>query len=66
MEKLRLTASIQRNSGTHLVESIRIDIHVPKDFPEKYKNAVVKAADTCAVKRHLDKPPKIHIIVASN
>jgi putative redox protein len=65
-EKLRLTASIQRNSGTHLVESIRIDIHVPKDFPEKYKNAVVKAADACAVKRHLDKPPKINIIVASN
>jgi ribosomal protein S12 methylthiotransferase accessory factor len=63
---MRLTASIQRNSGTHLVENIRIDIHVPREFPDKYKNAVVKAADACAVKRHLDTPPKIHIIVASH
>jgi len=65
-ENMRLTASIQKNPGTHLVENIRIDIHVPRDFPEKYKNAVVKAADACAVKRHLDTPPKIHIIVASH
>jgi putative redox protein len=64
-ENMRLTASIQRNPGTHLVENIRIDIHVPREFPEKYKKAVVKAADACAVKRHLDKPPKIHVIVAS-
>jgi ribosomal protein S12 methylthiotransferase accessory factor len=60
---LRLTASIQRNPGTHLVENIRIDIHVPREFPEKYKNAVVKAADVCAVKRHLKRPPEIVIAV---
>jgi putative redox protein len=65
-ENMRLTVSIQRNPGTHLVENIRIDIHVPPEFPEKYKNAVVKAADACAVKRHLNKPPKIDIIVASH
>ena len=65
-ENMRLTARIQRNPGTHLVENIRIEIHVPKEFPEKYKNAVVKAADACAVKRHLGTPPKIDIIVASH
>jgi putative redox protein len=65
-EQMRLTANIQRNLETHLVETIRIEIHVPKEFPEKYKNAVVKAAEACAVKRHLDTPPKIHIIVASH
>ena len=62
-ENMRLTASIQRNPGTHLVENIRIEIHVPKEFPEKYKNAVVKAADACAVKRHLERPPEIDIAV---
>ncbi len=62
-ENMRLTASIQRNPETHLVENIRIDIHVLKDFPEKYKNAVVKAAGACAVKRHLEKPPTITITV---
>ena len=64
-ENMKLTASIQRNPQTHLVENIRIDIHVPKEFPEKYKHAVVKAAGACAVKRHLEKPPTITITVVN-
>jgi len=64
-ENMRLTGNIQRNPETHLVENIRIDIYVPKDFPEKYKNAVVKAAGACAVKRHLEKPPTITITVVN-
>ncbi len=62
-EELRLIAHVERNTSTHLVEQIRIDIQVPKDFPEKYKNAVVKAAGVCSVKRHLEKPPRIDIAV---
>lgn len=62
-EKMKLTARFLRNPTTHLVEHVRIDIHVPKDFPEKYKNAVVKAADVCTVKRHLEQPPKIDISI---
>jgi ribosomal protein S12 methylthiotransferase accessory factor len=64
-ENIRLTAHFQRNPGTHLVENVRIDIHVPKDFPEKYKNAVMKAADLCSVKRHLQNPPTIDIKLVS-
>ena len=64
-DNIRLTAHFQRNPGTHLVENVRIDIHVPKDFPEKYKNAVVKAADLCSVKRHLQNPPTIDIKLVS-
>lgn len=62
-EEVRLIAHVERNPSTHLVELIRIDIQVPKDFPEKYKNAVVKAAGVCSVKRNLEKPPRIDIAV---
>ena len=31
-----------------------IDIHVPKDFPEQYDEALIRTASLCAVKRHLD------------
>jgi putative redox protein len=62
-DKIKLTARFLHNPRTHLVETIRIDIHVPNDFPEKYKNAVVKAADVCTVKRHLERPPRIDIAV---
>lgn len=33
------------------------------EFPEKYKTAVIKAADTCTVKKHLLAPPKVEIKV---
>jgi putative redox protein len=62
-EKMKLTARFLRNPTTHLVENIQIDIQVPREFPEKYKNAVIKAAGICTVKRHLEQPPKIDIKV---
>src|SRR5512136_421441 len=62
-DKMKLTARFLRNPVTHLVENIHIGIHVPKEFPEKYKNAVVKAADVCTVKRHLEHPPQIDISI---
>jgi putative redox protein len=65
-ENMRLTARFQRNPGTHLVENVHIDINIPKDFPEKYKNAVVKAADLCSVKKHLQNPPTIETKLISS
>jgi len=62
-DKMRLTARFERNPGTHLVEDVRIEIHVPPEFPEKYTNAVVKAAEVCTVKRHLEHPPRIETVV---
>lgn len=60
-ENITLTAHFQRNPSTHLVENILIDIYVPQEFPEKYKNAIVKAADICTIKRNLQDPPTIEI-----
>jgi putative redox protein len=62
-DKMRLTARFVRNPGTHLVEDVRIEIHVPPEFPEKYTNAVVKAAEVCTVRRHLEHPPRIETVV---
>jgi ribosomal protein S12 methylthiotransferase accessory factor len=44
-----------------MVEKIILDIVLPPDFPEKYKAAVIKAADTCTVKKHLLEPPEIQV-----
>jgi ribosomal protein S12 methylthiotransferase accessory factor len=61
---ITLHALMRRNPKTHLVELCDITIYVPNDFPQKYRNAVVKSADVCTVKRHLEHPPKIDIRVA--
>jgi putative redox protein len=63
-EQMKLIAQFLRNPTTHLIEDIHIDIQVPKEFPEKYKNAVIKAAGLCTVKRHLEKPPQINLTVS--
>lgn len=63
-EEIKLAAQFLRNPATHLIENIAIDIQVPKEFPEKYKNAVIKAAGLCTVKRHLEQPPQIDITVS--
>ncbi|NTW55660.1 MAG: osmotically inducible protein C [Chlorobiaceae bacterium] len=40
------------------IGKIEIAIELPPDFPEKYKDAVVNAANLCAVKRHIMEPPE--------
>ena len=40
---------------------IGLDIILPDEFPEKYREAVIKAADQCAVKRVLKDPPAIEV-----
>ena len=32
------------------------EIHLPETFPEKYKSAVINAANTCAVKKYIENP----------
>jgi ribosomal protein S12 methylthiotransferase accessory factor len=43
--------------GTHLPSKISLEIKLPADFPDKYRDAVIRAADQCAVKRALESPP---------
>ena len=40
------------------VTEIKLTVHVPADFPEKYHKALVRAADQCTVKRALFAPPE--------
>ena len=47
----------ERDPETKLVGKITLEIKLPSDFPEKYRDAVIRAAEMCAVKRHLDNPP---------
>lgn len=54
----------ERDPEAKLVTKITLDIKLPAGFPEKYKDAIIRAADTCTVKRHLENPPEIETIVS--
>lgn len=56
---IRIIQKHNYNKETRLVEKIELEAHLPEDFPDKYKQAVINAMDLCAVKRHLKNPPQI-------
>jgi len=60
-EGIRLVQSLQVNPMTGMVTKVNLDIQVPPDFPEKYKPALIRAADQCAVKKHFEQPPQIEV-----
>lgn len=60
-EGIALSMRMERNQETRMIEKISIEISLPPGFPEKYTNAVVRAADHCAVKAHIVKPPLVEV-----
>ncbi len=62
-ENIKLILKIDKDKETHMINKMNIEIQVPEDFPDNYKNAVIKSAGLCAVKKHLEKPPRINIYV---
>lgn len=40
---------------------VDLEVILPADFPEKYRDAVVKAAENCKVKKVLAHPPEVHV-----
>ncbi|HEY6874487.1 MAG TPA: OsmC family protein [Geobacteraceae bacterium] len=47
--------------GKRRLARVEIEISLPPGFPEKYRNAIVKAAELCAVKKAIMDPPEFAI-----
>jgi putative redox protein len=62
-EGVRLLQRIQRDPTTGMVGQIDLEIQVVNGFPEKYRPAIVHAAELCAVKKHFEKPPQFNVTV---
>jgi len=60
-EGLKINVSFELNQATHLLGRVAMRITLPKDFPAKYRDAVIKAAEQCLVKRTMDAPPAFEI-----
>ena len=60
-EGIRLIQKAERDPDTKMATKISLDIQLPAGFPEQYVPAVIRAAETCLVKKHLEKPPAFEI-----
>jgi ribosomal protein S12 methylthiotransferase accessory factor len=63
-ENIRIIQSVEFDKETKLPSNIRLDIQLPSDFPEKYKAAVINAAELCLVKKTINNPPKFEVVTS--
>jgi len=60
-EGLRIIQRVDRDPATGMVAHIELEIQAPAGFPEKYLPSLIRSAELCAVKKHLENPPKIDV-----
>lgn len=63
-EGLSLTQQMEfttAEDGKTRLAKVSIDITLPPGFPEKYRNAIVKTAELCTVKKVIMDPPEFAI-----
>lgn len=61
-DNIRIIQNTIYNKETGLPVDITLDIRLPSDFPEKYRDAVISVAELCKVKKSIANPPVFKII----
>jgi len=56
---IKVTQHVEFDPEKNRLSKVQIDIRVPPSFPEKYLEAVRRAAETCAVKKAIFDPPEL-------
>jgi putative redox protein len=60
-EGIRLIQKTERNPDTKMVTKIFQEIQLPDGFPQQYVSAIIRAAESCLVKKHLETPPAFEV-----
>lgn len=61
-DAMALTLATRRDPESHKLATIRIALALPPGFPEKYRAAIVRAMDQCAVKKTILDPPAFEVV----
>ncbi|HEY5672751.1 MAG TPA: OsmC family protein [Malonomonas sp.] len=60
-EGLGLSLDIERDAESRELRKVKIAIQLPPGFPEKYRKAIIKATDQCAVKQAIIAQPQFEV-----
>ncbi|GAB4258366.1 MAG: OsmC family protein [Deferrisomatales bacterium] len=60
---LALTLDTEKAPDGHRIAAVRLELRLPRSFPEKYRKAILRAVDQCTVKRHILEPPAFEVTV---
>lgn len=61
VDGIRIVQHMQADPATGMVARIDLEIQVPPSFPEKYLPSLIRSAEMCAVKKHLERPPQFDV-----
>ena len=61
VDGIRIVQRAHTDPRTRMIGKIDLEIQVPEDFPEKYRDSLVRSAELCAVKKHLEYPPQFDV-----
>ncbi len=61
-----LSQRVEVDAATKLPSRIRLELRLPATFPEKYRAAVVRAAEGCKVKKTMAAAPLIEVVARAD
>ena len=60
-EGIKIIQSVEIDPDKRVPSRLRLNIQLPADFPEKYRTAVINAAELCLVKKTISNSPQFEI-----
>lgn len=63
-DQLAVRMQVVRDQERGRIGALRIEVDLPPDFPPKYRDAIQRAVDQCAVRRHILEPPTIDVVLS--
>jgi len=64
-ENIKIIQTTEFDEENGLPTNIKLDIKLPADFPEKYKEAVISVAELCKVKKTMASPPVFEVVTST-
>jgi ribosomal protein S12 methylthiotransferase accessory factor len=60
---IQLSQRVETDPESHLPRSITLDLYLPPHIPEKYRAAIVRAAEGCKVKKSILAQPTLAVVL---
>jgi putative redox protein len=64
MDGIKVIQRSEQDPKSKMTGKLSIEIQLPSNFPKEYVSAVVRAAESCLVKKHLEHPPSFEIFTS--
>lgn len=65
MEGIKLIQKLELDPATKMTRKVMLEIRLPAGFPQQYAAAVIRAAESCLVKKHLESPPAFEVVTST-